>query len=241
MKTFNIAHLTSSHWSLTSHPILGRPVDSFKSWFDIDTSSQSSASNQIVTKLHAILKPFLLRRVKRDVEKGLPPKKEYMLSAALTQEQKTLYDVVVKRQIRDFLLARKDMTVEERQAAIQNGANTPTEDGGLADGDAKEAGDGGEKKVVEEDDEKEVPDKEEPKTKTGKRKYTRRNPEPVEEPKSKRARPSYVEETERQFLKDINSGEARKRAEAIEEAKFGSEAIVEDTGAVRTSELEGHR
>jgi SNF2 family DNA or RNA helicase len=35
-------------------------------------------SEQIVTKLHAILKPFLLRRLKKDVEKDLPPKKEWV-------------------------------------------------------------------------------------------------------------------------------------------------------------------
>lgn len=84
-------------------------MDSFKSWFDIDVTASSSASQQIVSKLHAILKPFLLRRVKRDVEKALPPKKEYLLSAPLTAEQKRLYDAVLKRQIRDFLLAKKEL------------------------------------------------------------------------------------------------------------------------------------
>jgi SNF2 family DNA or RNA helicase len=39
-------------------------------------------SEQIVTKLHAILKPFLLRRLKKDVEKDLPPKKEWVGSLA---------------------------------------------------------------------------------------------------------------------------------------------------------------
>ena len=42
---------------------------------------------QVITKLHSILKPFLLRRVKSDVENSLPGKKELILYAEMTQQQ----------------------------------------------------------------------------------------------------------------------------------------------------------
>ena len=43
---------------------------------------------QVITKLHSILKPFLLRRVKSDVENSLPGKKELILYADMTQQQR---------------------------------------------------------------------------------------------------------------------------------------------------------
>lgn len=61
----------------------------------------------VVSSLHAILKPFLLRRLKVDVEKELPPKKEYLLYAPLTQQQKDIYEAIVSRQIRQFLVDKK--------------------------------------------------------------------------------------------------------------------------------------
>lgn len=42
----------------------------------------------MLTKLHAVLKPFLLRRIKSDVETSLPAKKEIILYAHMTDLQK---------------------------------------------------------------------------------------------------------------------------------------------------------
>ena len=42
---------------------------------------------QVIDKLHSILKPFLLRRVKSDVENSLPGKKELILFANMTKTQ----------------------------------------------------------------------------------------------------------------------------------------------------------
>lgn len=61
----------------------------------------------IITQLHEILKPFLLRRLKTNVEQNLPPKKEYLLYAPLTATQKDLYEAVVNHTIRDRLLEHK--------------------------------------------------------------------------------------------------------------------------------------
>lgn len=58
----------------------------------------------IVHSLHAILKPFLLRRLKSEVERNLPPKKEYLLYAPLTQQQKDFYQAIVGRNHRQYLI-----------------------------------------------------------------------------------------------------------------------------------------
>ncbi len=52
---------------------------------------------QVVTKLHNILKPFLLRRVKTDVETALPGKMEVILYAPMAPAQKKLNDQLLKR------------------------------------------------------------------------------------------------------------------------------------------------
>ncbi len=67
----------------------------------------------VVASLHAILKPFLLRRLKVDVEKEIPPKKEYLLYAPLTQQQKDIYQAIVSRQIRQYLVDKKSGRDEE--------------------------------------------------------------------------------------------------------------------------------
>lgn len=42
--------------------------------FSLETDK--SARDNVIKKLHTILRPFMLRRIKADVEKDLPPKKE---------------------------------------------------------------------------------------------------------------------------------------------------------------------
>jgi hypothetical protein len=42
---------------------------------------------QVVTKLHQLLKPFMLRRMKADVEIFLPRKQEILLYAPMSEEQ----------------------------------------------------------------------------------------------------------------------------------------------------------
>lgn len=59
-------------------------------------------SAEVVSTLHAILKPFLLRRLKADVA-DLPPKKEYVLYAPLTKGQKEIYEQIVSGDIREYL------------------------------------------------------------------------------------------------------------------------------------------
>jgi ATP-dependent DNA helicase len=52
---------------------------------------------QVLGKLHSILKPFLLRRIKSDVETSLPAKKEMILYAHMTPTQKQYNEELRKR------------------------------------------------------------------------------------------------------------------------------------------------
>ena len=66
--------------------------------------SDFDAPRRIVSKLHEILRPFLLRRVKADVLKGvLPPKKEIVVYAAMTPLQKTYEALILQHQLKDTL------------------------------------------------------------------------------------------------------------------------------------------
>ncbi len=83
-------------------------LDSFQEWFNLPTLQSSlpnDQSAQIISALHSILKPFLLRRLKVDVLGGLPPKKEYVLYAPLSVRQKEAYHNVLNGTIRRWLMA----------------------------------------------------------------------------------------------------------------------------------------
>lgn len=70
----------------------------------MQASASNARSSRVIHSLHAILRPFLLRRLKVDVETNLPPKKEYVLYAPLSQRQHELYDAIVQGCLRRLLL-----------------------------------------------------------------------------------------------------------------------------------------
>ncbi|KAG0146424.1 hypothetical protein CROQUDRAFT_44473 [Cronartium quercuum f. sp. fusiforme G11] len=111
-------------WSLLNFilPEIFDDYSSFEQWFDLSSvtaatdsaAALSSAQAQhIVSNLHAILKPFMLRRMKSEVETSLPKKKEYLLSAPLTAQQKELYDAVINKSLRALLVNQKSKAAEE--------------------------------------------------------------------------------------------------------------------------------
>ncbi|KAG1828022.1 SNF2 family DNA-dependent ATPase [Suillus variegatus] len=101
----NLAEL----WSLLNFilPDIFDDLDTFQEWFNLGTMQSrlsEDQSSQLIGTLHGILKPFLLRRLKADVEGLLPPKKEYVLYAPLSVGQRDLYDNILDGSLRDFLL-----------------------------------------------------------------------------------------------------------------------------------------
>jgi ATP-dependent DNA helicase len=79
----------------------------------------------IISTLQAIIKPFLLRRLKVDVEKdSIPPKKEYVIYAPLTETQREIYDSVVEGGLRAYLLKHQD---DEESKAVHIDLDAPME------------------------------------------------------------------------------------------------------------------
>jgi len=69
--------------------------EAFDSWF----SSQNEDQDTVVQQLHRVLRPFLLRRVKSDVEKSLLPKKEVNLYVGMSEMQVRWYQKILEKDI----------------------------------------------------------------------------------------------------------------------------------------------
>ena len=117
----------SELWSLLHFllPDVFNDLNSFESWFDfssvLDTTGQAERvekrKHNLVTSMHAILKPFLLRRLKTDVEHSLPKKREYILYAPLTAEQKDLYREIINGTGRQYLENKAFERLESKSAS----------------------------------------------------------------------------------------------------------------------------
>lgn len=85
-------------WSLM-HFLMPNLFDSyreFKDWFVNPLTGMIEGSHEYnqeqVQRLHKILRPFLLRRLKADVEKQLPSKREFIKTCKLSKRQRFLYE-----------------------------------------------------------------------------------------------------------------------------------------------------
>ncbi|XP_062153976.1 ATP-dependent DNA helicase DDM1 [Alnus glutinosa] len=112
----NLAEL----WSLLNFilPDIFSSHEEFESWFDLSGKCNNEAMKeeleekrraQVVAKLHAILRPFLLRRMKADVEQMLPRKKEIILYATMTDHQKNFQDHLVNRTLESHLIQKANI------------------------------------------------------------------------------------------------------------------------------------
>ncbi|XP_053551077.1 helicase SRCAP [Bombina bombina] len=68
----------------------------FKEWFSNPLTGMIEGSQEynegLVRRLHKVLRPFLLRRIKLDVEKQMPKKYEHVIYCRLSKRQRYLYD-----------------------------------------------------------------------------------------------------------------------------------------------------
>ncbi|XP_076232641.1 domino helicase isoform X2 [Calliopsis andreniformis] len=73
----------------------------FKEWFSNPVTGMiegnSEYNENIIRRLHKVLRPFLLRRLKTEVEKQLPKKYEHVLMCRLSKRQRYLYDDFMSR------------------------------------------------------------------------------------------------------------------------------------------------
>ncbi|KAK3009441.1 hypothetical protein RJ639_013190, partial [Escallonia herrerae] len=85
-------------WSLLNFllPEIFSSAETFDEWFQI---SGENDQQEVVQQLHKVLRPFLLRRLKSDVEKGLPPKKETILKVGMSQMQKQYYKALLQKDL----------------------------------------------------------------------------------------------------------------------------------------------
>lgn len=82
-------------------------VEDFDAWFE---SAGSDDPDLVVKQLHKVLRPFLLRRVKKDVETSLLPKKEINVYVGMTEMQRKWYRSIIERDIDavNGLMGKKD-------------------------------------------------------------------------------------------------------------------------------------
>ncbi|CAC5377006.1 HELLS [Mytilus coruscus] len=102
----NLAEL----WSLLNFllPEIFDDLGSFEDWFDVGRMCGEDADKMIVKEeqqknilsmLHQILTPFMLRRLKQDVDLKIPPKKEILVYAPLSAVQSEFYEATVNRTV----------------------------------------------------------------------------------------------------------------------------------------------
>ena len=85
-------------WALLNFllPDVFNSADDFDNWFNTNSCLGDDA---LITRLHAVLKPFLLRRLKAEVEKRLLPKKEIKIFVGLSKMQREWYTKVLMKDI----------------------------------------------------------------------------------------------------------------------------------------------
>ena len=83
-------------WALLNFlmPEIFGDAEQFDAWFSL---TDEGAKDNVIKKLHTVLRPFMLRRVKKDVATALPPKKETKLYIGLTKMQQEWYISVLRK------------------------------------------------------------------------------------------------------------------------------------------------
>jgi len=92
-------------WSLLHFllPTVFTDWEAFESWFDFSDLQDEEGTEEfiadqkkhdLIKKIHLVLQPLLLRRIKADVEHMLPKKREYVLYAPMTKQQTELYNII---------------------------------------------------------------------------------------------------------------------------------------------------
>lgn len=117
-------------WSLL-HFLLPEIFDDlavFQSWFDAEELQQHGGTEkvlkqeqekQVLSTLREILKPFMLRREKTDVCLDIPPKKELIVYAPLTELQHDLYAAVLNHDLQAL------SKIDEEQTILPGGPTRP--------------------------------------------------------------------------------------------------------------------
>ena len=118
----------SELWALLNFllPKIFNSCDDFEKWFNQPFSSRLPGEKNtelteeqellIIHRLHNILRPFLLRREKKEVEKELPSKTEYVIKLQMSDWQKIVYNQIKEQ----GLLAEDPSTGRLGNKALMN-------------------------------------------------------------------------------------------------------------------------
>lgn len=133
-------------WSLLNfvNPQIFDDLSVFQSWFgfrDIgqkgkhnstteDEIMEEQRKNSTVSKLHEILRPFLLRRIKTDVLTDMPPKKEVVVYAGMSKLQSGYAELIEQGTLRDILLSQgiesaRSLSQINKQMNLRKNSNHP--------------------------------------------------------------------------------------------------------------------
>ncbi|KAI8393924.1 SNF2 family N-terminal domain-containing protein [Radiomyces spectabilis] len=84
-------------WALLNFllPDVFSSSEAFDEWFE----KQGGDQKKVVEQLHKVLRPFLLRRIKSDVEKSLLPKKEINVYVKMSTMQRKWYQKILEKDI----------------------------------------------------------------------------------------------------------------------------------------------
>lgn len=86
-------------WALLNFllPEVFSSAEKFDEWFQMGGDGGKEAEAEVVQQLHKVLRPFLLRRLKSDVEKSLPPKRETILKIGMSDLQRNYYAKLLQK------------------------------------------------------------------------------------------------------------------------------------------------
>lgn len=82
-------------------PQLFGSKESFETWFDFNSADEGDKS-QLVQTLHKILRPFILRRTKKDLETKLPDKIEMNVQLGMSELQMKIYKQLLEAKTNFF-------------------------------------------------------------------------------------------------------------------------------------------
>ncbi|EPS43194.1 hypothetical protein H072_2826 [Dactylellina haptotyla CBS 200.50] len=100
-----------------------RPVDQL---IEGGREGMDEESRDSIKKLHTILRPYLLRRLKKDVEKQMPEKHEHIVWCRLSKRQRFLYDDFMSRaQTRETLTTGNYLSIINCLMQLRKVCNHP--------------------------------------------------------------------------------------------------------------------
>lgn len=88
--------------------------------------TMDAEARDVISKLHKVLRPFLLRRLKADVEKQMPGKYEHVVYCKLSKRQRYLYDGFMSRaQTRETLASGNTFSIMNALMQLRKVCNHP--------------------------------------------------------------------------------------------------------------------